>query len=151
MKKKKLKGKVQYIVPVVVLPLLVLVGAFAAQYLAGSSSVESVLRALRSLRLVAAVVACFSMASMSILWFGGEYREWVLHNHRNFVALLLSLSFVSSFVAFLMCVFVPVWGGGAGVVSVLGVVAVLLVSSVVVSIALVNGAFDWNGNRVVWN
>lgn len=59
MKKKKLKGKVKYIVPVVVLALLVLVGAFAAQYLAGSSSVESVLRALRSLRLVAAVVACF--------------------------------------------------------------------------------------------
>ena len=151
MKKEKLKGKVQYIVPVVVLALLVLVGAFAAQFLAGSSSVESVLRALQSLRLVAAVVACFSMASMSILWFGGEYREWVLHNHRNFVALLLSLSFASSFVAFLLCAFVPVWGSDVWVVSVLGVVAVLLVGSLVVSVALVNGAFDWNGNKVVWN
>ena len=151
MKKKKLKGKVQYIVPIIVLALLVLVGALAAQHLAGSSSAESALRALRSLRLIATVVTCFSMASMSILWFGGAYRERVLHTHRNFVAFLLSLSFASSFVAFLMCVLVPVWGGGAGVVSILGVVAVLLISSVVVSIALVNGAFDWNGNRVVWN
>lgn len=143
------KAGFKYLASAIVVLILMILGAFIAQFLVGSTPSEDVIDALVAVSQVGGVVSGFTLTATAILSLGGQYREYVLQAHGKFVTFLLLLSFALAAGAAMVCAISPLISNTKSLVYILGACVALIFGSLVTTTLLFYGAYSWKGGDPV--